>query len=154
MTPTSGRRAPAVVGGIVRDGDLVLLVRQQGPNDAAPFWSAPGGQVESGETPLGALVRELREETGIALDEARPIFSVVLDDEGLEYWCAFYEATAWHGSIAVDDPDGKVVEARFLSLDDAIAALEAAPYAAMRDPELAWLRGQCALGRVFRYPRP
>ena len=28
-------------------------------------WSLPGGRVEPGETPEGAVVRELREETGI-----------------------------------------------------------------------------------------
>lgn len=151
--PNSDRPAPGVVGAIVRDGDLVLLVRQRGPNDPAPFWSAPGGRVEPGETPLAALARELREETGIALDDARQIFSVVVAEEGREFWCDFYEATAWHGEIAVNDPEHKIVEARFLSLADAIAALEAAPYEVMRDPELSWLRGECAPGRVFRYPR-
>ena len=33
-------------------------------------WDAPKGLCEPGETPLGAALRETREETGIALDDA------------------------------------------------------------------------------------
>lgn len=53
------------VGGLVVRGDQVLLVRH--PRRG---WEFPGGQVEQGESLLDALVREIREESGIT---ARPV---------------------------------------------------------------------------------
>jgi 8-oxo-dGTP diphosphatase len=36
-------------------------------------WDAPGGKLESGETPIQAAVRELKEETGLTVDPAAVI---------------------------------------------------------------------------------
>ena len=52
------------IGAIAIDEDDLLLIRR-GRGVAAGFWSVPGGRVEEGETLAEAVVRELREETGI-----------------------------------------------------------------------------------------
>ncbi len=53
------------VGAVVRDGDgRLLLVRRARP-PAAGTWSVPGGRVEPGEDDATAVVREVREETGL-----------------------------------------------------------------------------------------
>ena len=49
---------------IDRDGRVLLAQRPEGKSMAGP-WEFPGGQVEGGETPEAALVRELHEELGI-----------------------------------------------------------------------------------------
>jgi 8-oxo-dGTP diphosphatase len=60
----------AVVGAaIVRDG-RVLTARRTAPPEAAGRWEFPGGKVEPGESPEAALVREIREELGCAVEVA------------------------------------------------------------------------------------
>jgi mutator protein MutT len=52
------------VGAIAVDDERLLLVRR-GNEPAAGMWSVPGGRVEPGETVGEAVVREVREETGL-----------------------------------------------------------------------------------------
>ncbi len=55
------------VGAIVRDERGRLLLIRRGHEPGAGLWSIPGGRIEPGETDAEALVRELREETGLTV---------------------------------------------------------------------------------------
>jgi 8-oxo-dGTP diphosphatase len=63
------------VGAILTDGELILLIRR-GHEPEAGRWSIPGGRVEPGETDEQALVREVREETGLEVT-AGPLVGTV-----------------------------------------------------------------------------
>ncbi len=55
-----------VSAGIVwRDSRFLIDEKTRGP--FKNFWEFPGGKIEAGESPLKALVRELREELGITV---------------------------------------------------------------------------------------
>jgi ADP-ribose pyrophosphatase YjhB (NUDIX family) len=57
-------RPELCVGAVAVVDDRLLLVERGQPPDAGR-WSIPGGRVERGETVREAVVRELREETGL-----------------------------------------------------------------------------------------
>ena len=65
-TPITGRKLVLVsaVALIDADGRVLLAQRPEGKSMAG-LWEFPGGNVEQGETPEAALIRELHEELGI-----------------------------------------------------------------------------------------
>jgi 8-oxo-dGTP diphosphatase len=73
-------KTPREVVGLVLLGSAGLLLEWR-PEDAACYpgvWDTPGGKIETNETPWQALVREIDEELGVALLDARLV--AVLDD--------------------------------------------------------------------------
>ncbi len=54
-----------VVGAIVRHGDCVLLLRRSADDFMGGLLELPSGTVEPGESMDAALIREVREETGL-----------------------------------------------------------------------------------------
>jgi mutator protein MutT len=72
------------VGAIIIDEDRVVLVKR-GHAPLQGKWSIPGGVLEVGETLRKAVVREVREETGLTIEpgELLGVFERVLpDDQG------------------------------------------------------------------------
>ena len=64
------------VGAVVTDGQGRLLMIKRGHEPGAGLWSIPGGRIEPGETDAEALVREMLEETGLAVEVGPLIGSV------------------------------------------------------------------------------
>ena len=69
-------RSPAdvvVVAAAIVENGRVLLARRTTPPHLAGSWELPGGKVEPGETEEAALVREIREELGVAIVVTGPV---------------------------------------------------------------------------------
>lgn len=102
---------------LLEDGRVVLVKRKFDPS--AGSWTLPGGVVEVGETTPAALVREVREETGLEV-EVGPVVEAVdriqRDEDGkvayhyvvIDYLCGVRGGTLAAGSdvaeVAAADP--------------------------------------------------
>lgn len=60
------------VTGVVIEDDRILLLNQD--TGTGRSWSLPGGKVEEGESVGDALVREMREETGLKVEPGRLLY--------------------------------------------------------------------------------
>ena len=70
------------VGAVIIQRDKILL-EKRGNDPGRGKWSIPGGIVELGESPEQAVIREVREETGLVVDAPELIdvvSSVTLDE--------------------------------------------------------------------------
>ena len=63
--------------GLMRDARRVLMVESRYPGMEDSFWALPGGMVDPGESITDALIREIREETGLRLDGSAPVVAVI-----------------------------------------------------------------------------
>src|SRR4029079_1377649 len=106
-----------VAGGLLETPDGVLLVRNQ-RRGGIEDWSTPGGVIDAEDADLLAgLTREVEEETGLVVREwTGPLYEVraFAPDMGWRMRCEVHLAVAFEGEVSVDDPDGIVVEARFV----------------------------------------
>lgn len=62
---------------LINDNKLLLYLRDDKKTIPHPaYWSFIGGKIEKGETPLGALEREIKEEIGIEIEDIEFIANI------------------------------------------------------------------------------
>jgi ADP-ribose pyrophosphatase YjhB (NUDIX family) len=101
-------RVVPCVGAIVKDDAGRLLLIKRGHEPGKGLWSIPGGRVEVGETDEDAVVREVREETGLIVTAGSLIGSVRRPggQPGTELDIRDYAASVTGGQLtAGDDAD-------------------------------------------------
>lgn len=62
----------AVKAVILRERKLLLVQRSANSRNDHHFWEFPGGRLEFGESPTEAVIREVREETGLHITPLFP----------------------------------------------------------------------------------
>jgi len=86
------------------DGKYLLASRPQG-KPWAGWWEFPGGKIEANETPEHALIRELKEELGIAATRIQPWlqrrfnYPETHDSPAKTVHLHFYFVTEWQGEL-------------------------------------------------------
>lgn len=141
-----------VAGLIVREGDAVLLMKQQGPDDPEPFWAIPACALQPGEAFAEAAARELHEELGLEVTGLKRLLWVSEARSGerdTQLIATVFEAAGFVGEIDIQgtdsqsgsdpDPDGTVLEAAFFAPEEAGELIESSPENFLREPCLAWL---------------
>jgi 8-oxo-dGTP diphosphatase len=111
-------------GGIVFDAARRLLLIRRGRPPSQGLWSVPGGRCLTGESPADACVREVAEETGLAVRVLGAAGQVERDSSfGTVYDITDYRCELLGGTLrAGDDAD----EARWVTRAE-LAGLELAP---------------------------
>jgi 8-oxo-dGTP diphosphatase len=141
-----------VAGGLLADARGLLLVANR-RRDGRVDWSTPGGVVDAGETFVEALGREVTEETGLVVETWQgPCWTVEVEFADLEMHLAVevHQAIAFAGDLVLDDPDGIVTDAEFVSTAAADERLRSAPMW-VAQPLAEWLRSPWDVARHFGY---
>ena len=90
----------AAVALVDADG-RVLLARRPPGKAMAGLWEFPGGKLADGETPEGALIRELREELGIDTEQSclAPLVFASHGYDDFHLLMPLYVCRVWHGTV-------------------------------------------------------
>lgn len=91
------RLVEVAAGCLINAAGEVLIAQRPEGKIAAGQWEFPGGKLEAGETPRAALDRELHEELGIEVEDARPLIRVThaYSDRTVRLDC--WRITRWRG---------------------------------------------------------
>jgi 8-oxo-dGTP diphosphatase len=96
-----------VVNCVIRRGQELLMLQKP----RRGWWVSPGGKVEPGESLLEAVVREVREETGLTIEQPklRGVFTMLMmgEDQLVNHWMLFtYVADTFSGTAHTHTEEG------------------------------------------------
>jgi 8-oxo-dGTP diphosphatase len=98
MSSTVPDGAIHVVAAALRNPTGEILVAQRPPHKhQGGLWEFPGGKVEPGESPRAALARELEEELGVVITDARPLIRIDHDYGDRRVLLDVWAVTHWQG---------------------------------------------------------
>ena len=127
VSPSASQFPVPTVGVVCLRGDQVLLIKRGTPPRLGQ-WSLPGGRLERGETTAAAALRELAEETGVRaellglVDVVDGLFTSRETGQTTRHYVMIDYAARWLSGQPVAGDDA--AEARFVSLDEALALVE------------------------------
>jgi 8-oxo-dGTP diphosphatase len=134
------------VGGVLIQEGRVLLIRR-GKEPLRGRWVIPGGTVELGETLEEALVREMKEETGLRVRprELLMVFDRIEREQGevqyhyviVDYFCDFLGGSARAGSDAAELAFVAPIDFPAYDVPDKAREVVAAAFSILGNPGLA-----------------
>ncbi len=112
-------RVPRIAArALILHQDRLLLVNAY-PGARLGLWCAPGGGCEAGTSLPENLMREVHEETGLAITVGAPVLVNEFHDpdSGFHQIDLFFSCTLLGGTLSPDwvDPEGVVTQRRFFS---------------------------------------
>jgi A/G-specific adenine glycosylase len=134
-----------IAAGIVRRGSKVLIARRKAEGLLGGLWEFPGGKRRDGETLEEACVREVREETGLAVTCERPFLAIDHAYSHFSITLHLFHCTSPRGT---PEPLG-CEEPRFVALED----LASYPFPRANQRALEQLLVEGLPGRTRATPR-
>jgi 8-oxo-dGTP diphosphatase len=115
---------PVVAAALIDAQGCVLLHRRAPGKHHALLWEYPGGKVEPGESAQQALLREIAEELGVALDPAGLVPVSFAQEAGQPHLILLYACRLWQGQPrALEWPQDAEGEGLGWFMPDQVAAL-------------------------------
>jgi 8-oxo-dGTP diphosphatase len=138
---------------IVRQGESVLLVRQVIESEIVG-WSIPGGVIEENESVQDGAIREVLEETGVALAGQPMRLAYVVSyarSEQNDRTQAFVFEVETAEEVILDNVDSDILNAEFAPMELALERLRDFPLKVMVEPAIAILTGEAPHGTTWSY---
>ena len=104
---------------IINSKDEILLSKRAPHKNFGLLWECNGGSILAGETSVGGVVREVKEELGIDLKEEDAIYLKGMRRDKLPP--DFRDFWLFRKDVPIEDvnfPDGEAIEAKWASIDE------------------------------------
>jgi 8-oxo-dGTP diphosphatase len=121
-TPAYPALGVAAKGIVLRDDGALLLIKRAPGSTDPECWDLPGGKMGYGEWLADALVREIREETGLTVAPTQALHGSHFTKEPFWVTCITFLCPASEGEVRLSDEH---VEHAWVTLND----LPDGPYA-------------------------
>ena len=102
---------------LINDEDKILLSRRPEKKHLSGFWEFPGGKVEKWETPETALIREVKEELNVSIDNKciAPLSFSEFDYKQFQLLLLLYVCRRWDGHpVSMENNELKWVKPNML----------------------------------------
>lgn len=85
-----------------KNGEFLMLKKSDDYDFTAGKWEQPGGKIEEGENRFEALKREVKEETGLEIDESEDLVRIELEDEN-HINCFVLHSSKFFGEVELSE---------------------------------------------------
>lgn len=121
-------RGDGVCVAVLNERDEILLLQQYRYPIRALSWELPAGKIDDGETPLEAVIREVREESGLVIETAEEMgwfypLNSCTTEKGYNFIARVSGQNLESADVSMQDE--AIVDKRFVSLDAALEMIAA-----------------------------
>ena len=80
-------------------GDKVVVTQYKSGNKKEGYYDIPGGKIEKGETPKMAAIREVREETGLRVEDLKERGELIVEYPDRKFLFTVFLTTQYDGEL-------------------------------------------------------